>query len=99
MGANCLKLHDPGHASHPALIQCATLRSGEGRKRPRHTARMTEKDTLRELNDLIARAMEQPGVTDVMRVYEEARAATEPAQQAMNLLRQQWVYQSTDTSS
>lgn len=59
---------------------------------------MAETDAAaKELAEMIARAMEQPGVAEIMAIYEVARQASDAAQESMP--RPQWVYQSTNTSS
>lgn len=53
----------------------------------------------KQVNDLLARAMEQPGVADVMAIYRDAQQTTDAAQASMGPLQPQWVYQATNTSS
>jgi hypothetical protein len=60
---------------------------------------MAQKEAAKELNELLAKAMEQPGVADVMRVYESIRGPADSARETINSLRPQWVYQTTNTSS
>ena len=55
--------------------------------------------TAKELAEMVARAMEQPGVADVMAIYEAARQAGQAAHDGMQSLQPQWICQSTDTSS
>lgn len=55
--------------------------------------------TAKELAEMVARAMEQPGVADLMAIYEAARQAGQAAQDGMQSLQPQWICQSTDTSS
>jgi hypothetical protein len=53
----------------------------------------------KELSDLLAQAMQQPGVADLMSIYEAARQTTDAAQGSMGSLQPQWLYQVTNSSS
>lgn len=57
-------------------------------------------DTMdKELTDLLARAMEQPGVAETLAVLDEVRAANDAAQEALNSLQPHWVYHATNGTS
>jgi len=53
----------------------------------------------KELAELLARAMEQPGVADALAIFGDVRAASDAAQERMQSLQPQWTYQATNTSS
>ena len=53
----------------------------------------------KELGELLAQAMQQPGVADVMSIYETARQTTDAAQGSMGSLQPQWLYQVTNSSA
>lgn len=76
-------------------IQMAKIIRRRTRTRPGEEMSQFDKD----VNELLARAMQQPGVAEVMAIYEGSRDVTANAQKSMNSLQPQWVYQSTNTSS
>ena len=53
----------------------------------------------KEIEELLARAMEQPGVAEAMAVFNETQQATAAAQETYKSLQPRWCYQSTNTSS
>lgn len=52
-----------------------------------------------ELDALVAEAMQQPGVADVMAVYGQLQQADQSARETMQSLRAHWQYQSSNSSS
>lgn len=61
---------------------------------------MTVKENLtKELDAMLAQAMKQPGVAEVMAVYAQSRPASESAEEARQSLKAQWVYQSTNATT
>jgi hypothetical protein len=61
---------------------------------------MAKEDAAKqELARMVEQAMQQPGVADVMAMFDATRQANEALQQSMHSLQPQWVYQSTNTSS
>lgn len=53
----------------------------------------------KEVAELLARAMEQPGVADALEIFEQARDVSDAAQESMQSLQPHWSCQATDTSS
>lgn len=61
---------------------------------------MAKRDAAdRELAEMLARAMQQPGVADVMAIFEASRRTSEAAQESMQSLQPQWLYQASNTST
>lgn len=59
----------------------------------------TRKTADQEVADILARAMEQPGVAEVMAIYGATREASEAAQETMQSLQPHWTYQASNSSS
>lgn len=79
---------------------CGTVpRNLEGEAKSHSPADHMTETMDKELADLLARAMEQPGVAEALAVFEEARAASDAAQEALNSLQPQWTYHATNTTS
>jgi hypothetical protein len=75
------------------------LRNLEGEAKS-HSPEVHMADAIdKELTNLLARAMEQPGVAETLAVLAEARAAGDVAQEALNSLQPQWIYQATSGTS
>ena len=53
----------------------------------------------KQVNDLLARAMQQPGVTEIVQMYENQRAAIAAHERAQNAVAPRWIVFSSSSSA
>ena len=53
----------------------------------------------KQVNELLARAMQQPGVAEIIQLYENQRAAIDAHERAQNAVAPRWVVFSSSSSA